>query len=323
MRVIFSFLFLFSSFAAIDKQSFNSIPIKVLESMSSEIESSGLEISFNLNWESETKNAGASRKANKGLISLYGGYARLSSMTKDTFAHTICHELGHLIGGAPQVMPTSKYSSEAQSDYFATKTCLPKYLKNKQRQLNSLPTLHRELCLNNFTKISEQRKCAYLMGVAIDKLIVDNELQPRQKWESPELLDNSILGRTEFNDYPKVSCRYTTYIFGVIGSERPACWFDKRTDLATRTYIENYNYAESMFIGEAYDVTATILGCKFRLKSIDFFREGILGSIYEDDLIDSEITTFTSCKFSNGDTVSGTATEYLGDYFYNLNSTDK
>ncbi|WP_127717380.1 hypothetical protein [Halobacteriovorax sp. HLS] len=322
LRLLLIYILTFSAMGSITQDQFNAVPKVVLEQMQQEIESSGLEISLNLDFESPTVNAGASRKNGKGVINLHGGYAKISPMTVETFALTVCHELGHLIGGMPKVMPTHKYSTEAQSDYFATNYCLKKFLKGRVKEVE-IPKFHRDLCQQKYNSTEELVLCYNLMKISIDQLAVDNYLKPKQSHNDPLSLDSSKIALTQYNDYPPVSCRYTTYIYGALDFERPTCWFNEVSSLEDVSYREGYEYAESMFIATAYDVELKPLGCTFKIRNIDYFREGLFASIYEDDALDTEIFTFEKCKVSNGDPISGTLTDYLGKLYFNLNSTDK
>lgn len=324
MKLILLFIFSISSFASISEAQFLSVPKEIVSLFQNEIIESGLTLSINPNWESNTVNAGAnrSRKDNTAVLNLHGGFARINSMTVDTFAMTICHEVGHLIGGLPKVMPTKKYSSEGQSDYFATKVCLKKYLKNKIVEVK-IPKFHSNLCLGHFSKKEELNLCYKMMRVSIDQLTVDNFLAPREAYSDIEKLDLSKTFVTNFNDYPKVSCRYTTHIYGALNKERPSCWFNNSIELTDSSYLPNYIYPESMFVGTAYNIQTGPMGCSFNIRSIDYFRDGQFESVYEDDLLDSKVYSFKECSFSENGPASGTVTEYLGELYLNLNRTDK
>jgi hypothetical protein len=322
MKVLLALLLSFSSYASISEAQFYSIPKDILEIYEREIEDSGLTIGLEQDWDSKVVNAGANRKNNTAVIKLYGAHAKIAPMTIGTYALTVCHELGHLIGGLPKVMPTGKYSSEGQSDYFATNECLKRYLKNKVTSV-TIPKFHSDLCLKRFNEKKDITMCNNIMKISIEQLEVDNFLVPRENYEDTLSLDNSISSITIFNDYPKVSCRYTTYINGALNKERPACWFNEQTILEEVTYTLDYIYPESMFIGEALDVQKNILGCSFKVKNIDYFREGQFESVWEDELVDARVYSYSKCPFKNGESVSGTVTEYMNKLYLNLNRTDK
>ena len=190
MKVLLILLFSFSSYASITEEQFYSITNDVVESIQEEILASSVSISLNLNWKSETKNAGANRDGNKAVLNIHGGYARIAPMTEGSFASTICHELGHIVGGFPQVMPTKKYSSEGQADYFASNICLKKYLVTRLKKV-SISKFHEDLCLENFSTEKEISLCRNLMSISLDKLNVENFLTPRQAYFESNQLDES------------------------------------------------------------------------------------------------------------------------------------
>ena len=322
MKIILVFLFSISSFASISEAQFYSIPNEIINLFDSEIKDAGLSVSLKQDWNSATVNAGASRSGYSAVISLYGAHAKIAPMTPETYAMTICHELGHLIGGLPKVMPTGKYSSEGQSDYFATNTCLKKYLENKVSDIE-VPKFHLELCLNQFSTQTDIIMCKNLMKISIDHLSVDNYLAPRESYDDMFKLDDSITNVTNFNDYPQVSCRYTTYINGALNKEKPECWFNSKNKLVENSYILDYIYPESMFIGTAYDVKQSVMGCSFKVKDISYFGEGMFESVDEGDLYKTNLYNFKECRFKNEESISGSVTSYLGKLYLNLNNTDK
>jgi len=81
------------------------------------------------NWDSPTVNALADRMGNRWILYFYGGLARRKEITPDAFSLTVCHELGHHLGGYPfkstlPGRPPYWAASEGEADYFATHTCL-------------------------------------------------------------------------------------------------------------------------------------------------------------------------------------------------------
>ncbi len=97
---------------------------QVIDKMKTEFEQEAIQNGYRFRivrlWTSEQVNAQAS---SDGELTFFGGLARYPGITKDAFALVNCHEIGHLIGGAPK-FKGSKLSAEAQADYFATLKCL-------------------------------------------------------------------------------------------------------------------------------------------------------------------------------------------------------
>ena len=320
IKLLLIFIISNTATASISEVEFKKIADEVLEVMSPEIEKSRLSISLNLNWKSDLRNAGANRSGRNGVINLYGGYARLDSMTNLAFAKTVCHELGHLVADDYRVMPTLKYASESEADYFSTSTCMKKYL-----QVN--PTNRRatdwqlEKC--NQTSSLPIRLCSDLLITARDSLIVDQELTPNETWEDYTVLDRTETKRTLYNDYASVGCRYTSYVHGALSLERPSCWLQKKSSPSESEYEPDYEYPESMFVGVVGNIESTHFGCNFDLMSISFFRESRLASVSMSDLTGESIKIYGRCPLKSGDDISGTITEFKSNFYYNLESRDK
>ncbi|PIK16139.1 hypothetical protein [Halobacteriovorax sp. JY17] len=322
MKKILIILLLISNtaLASIDEVEFQQIPKNVLEVMTSEISDSGLSISLNLNWESNTTNAGANRSDNTGVINLYGGYARLNVVTKESFALTICHELGHLISKGYKVMPTLKYAAESEADYFATSICLRKYFQ--KFPTNRIATdWQRDKCKE--TSPSTLSLCTDLLIASRDTLKVDQELTPREKWEDYTKLDTTQTERTLFNDYSKVSCRYTSYVHGALSLSRPSCWLHPDSKISRDVYELDYEYPEAMFVGEVKSLENTNFGCRFKIKNVSYFNESRLFPLDMNDISGEFINVFGKCRLLEGEEASGTISKYKSNLYYNLESRDK
>jgi len=70
-------------------------------------------------------------------INVYGGFAKHYLMNEDGLALGLCHELGHVLGGAPFrgfLRNEADYAVEGQSDYFATLKCMRRYLADQNNR---------------------------------------------------------------------------------------------------------------------------------------------------------------------------------------------
>lgn len=152
-------------------------------------------------------------------IFLFGGFARLEGMTVDGLAVTACHELGHGIGGAP-FKETGK-SMEGQADYFATKTCLPVLFKYLEQTIeNSYDPYIIEFCKNH----NDVNYCKRAMTALESDISFFSYLGEETSFE-----ERSVEIATELNEsatyYPSAQCRLDTSMNGVLGLDRPICWF--------------------------------------------------------------------------------------------------
>ncbi|GEM_PF-5059851 len=319
-KTIFLALLSLSSYASINEVEFNNIPKQVLEVMNAEIQESGLDIKLNLNWESEIKNAGASRNENSGLINLYGGYARIKEVTKESFAQTTCHELGHLISKGYRVMPTLKYASESEADYFATKTCLRKYFS--KFPTNRTPTKW-QIAQCNKTGPKNLSLCTDLLISSKDSLQVDKSLTPNQEWEDHTQLDTSKTDITLYNGYATVGCRYTSYVHGALNLERPSCWLNDKSKLSNEEYLLDVDYPEAMYVADVKNISKTHYGCTFELKNISFFRGSFLDPLDMGEVLGEKIYVYGKCKVSESKSSSGTISLFKDKFYYNLEARDK
>jgi hypothetical protein len=153
-------------------------------------------------------------------IFLFGGFARLDQMTLDGLALTACHEIGHGLGGKPEKI--SGNTVEGESDYYATKTCLPiviKYLADStpRSQNNYIHNKCEEssypfdTCIRLFTAIESD--------ISFFKTLGDTTSFENYSSHIAETLDLSP------KYYPDSQCRIDTMIHGVLNLNRPKCWF--------------------------------------------------------------------------------------------------
>lgn len=156
-------------------------------------------------WESPYFGAGM---RNQKEMMILGGTTRVKGMTKDAYATIICHELGHVLGGAPyQTINGVEWSSaEGQADFFAARVCLPKYFQTLGIRASDIA--------------AGVEKAGYEMLSSIAPYGSDtkDELASLQRFdELYETTDSTLI-----NNYPTLQCRYETFRNS---SQRSHCWF--------------------------------------------------------------------------------------------------
>ncbi len=105
----------------ISEEQFDNTLAKIEQVYRPVFKSLGAELVVMKDWIDSTVNAYAFREENKWYIYFYGGLARDPEMTEDGFLLTVCHNIGHHLGGFPR----AEWSSmEANADYFTTLKCL-------------------------------------------------------------------------------------------------------------------------------------------------------------------------------------------------------
>lgn len=189
----------------ISERDFVEIPKKILALFSQELKSKKYPVQFDTRWNSPYFGAGVSLYNQKFNIVVFGGMARIDGMTKEAYATVICHELGHIIGGAPySKMKGYEWSSiEGQADFFAASVCLPRYFISLGVGQKSLK--------------NEIEASAYEFFETVKFVSSETKNQPLIRWHATqEVAKETIQG------YPSIQCRYENYRES---SVRPACWF--------------------------------------------------------------------------------------------------
>lgn len=166
-------------------------------------------------------------------IGIWGGMARIPGMNNEAIVLIACHELGHLLGGAPFI-PIKYYkniSSEGQSDYFATKQCIKKFF-SKNYNTKETPILNKvstpeakSICYLKSNAPKEYQICLKTMRAIEGFSHVIAQLHHHQGSMSLSSKDETITSKTINIDYPKNQCRIDTYIAGYFNKERPKCWY--------------------------------------------------------------------------------------------------
>lgn len=217
------------------------------------------------NWESENINASASRSGDTFLINAYGGLGRFEPITDDAFLLIMCHEVGHLIGGAPTYKPANTVSSEGQADYFSTAKCFRKIAKNYPHDISPKADIHplaKIKCEEAFGKNSQAPSqinediClrSSLAQEAVAKTIsILAETDTVPTFDTPDPEERKLI---IFNGYPSPQCRvdtlfsaslchvdenelllmdkYNTGVCSIPNGDhlglRPKCWYVPRED---------------------------------------------------------------------------------------------
>ena len=214
-------------------------------------------------WEHEhegfTAVYGASTNTKWQIYIYNGGYTKTFSetMTIDTVALLVCHEIGHYFGGPPRetqyvisqlqrdqgIQPWVPLSSEGQADYFATWKCLKECFKGDDNQSvmasKKISPIVQKKCEEAYPNVQESLICqrsnmaafSYMQTI-IAKAKRKGEVLPPVSFETP---DPHFVSETLLNWYPDLQCRLDTFFQGSlcrrehpcengIGA-RPRCWY--------------------------------------------------------------------------------------------------
>ena len=183
------------------------------------IEARGGEFHLLTDWTDGAVNMWAFRIGDEYWLELPGGMARYGLINEEAFLTSICHELGHLLGGPPY---RSEISLEGQSDYYATLECVEKLLpavvpiKNLPEDLEVS-----EACVANNFPDQELCQRALQGAKSLTSYYAELEKVPFPQISTP----SSVVVAQTLTVHPPAQCRLDTFVAGLFKWQRPACWF--------------------------------------------------------------------------------------------------
>ncbi|WP_437317683.1 hypothetical protein [Sorangium sp. So ce385] len=193
------------------------------------------EISWRIDWDSDAVSAHVLLKAGEDwTIEVSKGWLTAPSMTTEVFALTMCHEMGHFIGGFPfktsgrdssGALGTS-VSSEGQADYFATKDCLPRLWANETEAnaaaFAELDPSARERCTTAYGDLASQQLCGRILLASLQtgRLYEEQDVlqAPRElvypRFDTPDTTEVAVTKE----GHPAPQCRLDTLVAGAVCS---------------------------------------------------------------------------------------------------------
>ena len=150
-------------------------------------------------WTDGAVNMWAGRIENEYRLEIPGGFSRFYLINEDAFILTICHELGHLLGGEPS---SYDISFEGQADYYSSFKCaervFPQIEPYKSRQDNIEVD---KACANRKTPTdSETCKRTLLGALSATSYYAEiaNVAFPQLSKRDPSRVDKTIEKHLEF-----------------------------------------------------------------------------------------------------------------------------
>lgn len=165
-------------------------------------------------------------------IHITGGYARINGMTRDGVAATLCHELGHGLGGEPfKDLPHEKFpiSVEGQADDYAYRVCLPRIFKVLGGSTQTV-TQARANTIQKICATTTQDRAGYcfraMQAIETERifLALNNPEDPNTDIDRRSL-DTATETILKPDYYPSSQCRIDTMINAILNRSRPACWY--------------------------------------------------------------------------------------------------
>lgn len=182
-------------------------------------------------------------KRDSWVISALGGYWRdINFGSPMVHLLVLCHELAHHNGGEPYKLDDDGNvrwaSMEPQADYFATKECVPDFLsrypqwiKDKSLHIEFVHPVIESNCQNIYQNNDQYELCMQTSQASLNLAYLHQEyLLPGQVEDpvTPYFEEDKVVSELDRNNYPSSQCRLDTHIRGVLGLERPSCWFPKK-----------------------------------------------------------------------------------------------
>ena len=210
------------NFDTVSEEDFNFITQLLHKIYSPDIEEkSGLKFVMLADWDDPTVNAYATRSLDSWKIHVNGGFARAHGMTDDSLALSICHEIGHHLGGPPRTFLHGGWpSAEGQADYFATSKCLKRYYAELEFEDNyeihhaSIPKKVVTDCNAVYKKLSDMKICVRSQMASLDFAQFLNSFPDVRNLVVLGGKDAKVVKGTNTNDYPKPQCRFDTLYQG-------------------------------------------------------------------------------------------------------------
>lgn len=219
--------------SAISEEQFNGVLDRLYAIYAPMAEARNSNLVFYRNFFVDEVNSFAARRGPGGsdwIIEVSGGSARHPLMTEDAFALNVCHELGHHFGGRPFFeMPSMRWGSiEGQADYFATLSCMKKYLANENNvaamKSVAVPSIVSEMCQRNFISDNAVAICkrSAMAGLALGKFDASNLLLSAPSFSA----SFSYVVRRTYPLHPPLQCRLITYLAGAVCPRGQDHWHD-------------------------------------------------------------------------------------------------
>lgn len=194
------------------KEKFELISNRITSLYSDTIKQLGGNLQVDLDWDLPEANAYARKINSLWLLEFYGALYRHKTVTDDGYALTVCHELGHLIGGAPFKVLT-KLSVEGQADFWATSVCLKKYFTEYPEKVSMKEGSAKQQCDRQYADDENAKNNCYrtaLAGMSMATFFSELMKAPQPEFEKKDPKDRSATKQI----HPEAQCRLDTYLSG-------------------------------------------------------------------------------------------------------------
>lgn len=195
------------------EQKYEQVLTSLLDVYGPIVKERGGELKILKDWSDGAVNMWAFRWDKEYWLEIPGGMSRYYLINEEAFVVSICHELGHLLGGQPK---SGNISFEGQSDYFATQECAELLLS----EIKPYKDLAKDKEVDEYC---ENSLCSRVLKGAKSLTSYYAELE---KKAAPQISTPSQIevGST-LTRHPPAQCRLDTLVAGFSKEKRPSCWF--------------------------------------------------------------------------------------------------
>lgn len=186
----------------------------------------GVQFTIEIDPKNSSTSAAAEVSEKKWILSLSGGLLNHPNLHPDVLRIILCHELGHILGGAPRRnLPfdwqgpvakdgLSSISSEGQADYYATRSCFRLLVQGQdhERELLNIivsPKVKQDCDLSHSKSTNASYICQRATMAALGFLKLNFSFPI--SFITPNLTPSSVLVRDQ---YPDRQCRLDTFFAG-------------------------------------------------------------------------------------------------------------
>lgn len=253
LALLISLSFTLTVQAGMDPHQVETLSKKFEELIQKRPELAGKTLQVEFDWDRDQVNAHYEYRHEKIKLVFWKGFLANPRLTQGAFLATACHELGHVIGGAPKEESQWRphHTIEGQADYFTTLKCLRWVMKDEE--LRSLLTgsqdpLVIEKCQSQFKNSYEGENCQKNAQAGLDFVrLFEGSKNPRERanFSTP----SPIVAGGTYGIHPNFQCRLDIFFAGALCQEseklslsqknpfvgacqeglgaRPVCWFIK------------------------------------------------------------------------------------------------
>lgn len=237
-----------------------SAQVKIINDIKNFYSANNIKIDFEINENSSSVSASADTDGQHHKVVIDRGLLSSMRLSEDGLRVVICHEIGHILSGAPRKSAPMDWdgplapdgdswmSSEGQSDYYANSICFRNIVQKQNHflYLKNVPASVVQLCNEAWgpsTKNSQICQRAALGGENFLKLTFDFPIS----FDTPS---TEVTDKTIKDSYPSRQCRLDTLLAGALCREsfplkldlhdpskyncsnkigqRPSCWYAGR-----------------------------------------------------------------------------------------------